>query len=148
MKKVIIIEIIALLLSILFIYAGISKLMEYDVFKEQLSSSPILQPISPFLAILLPAIELFLVLLLLVPRWRIKGLYFSLALLILFTGYIITIILYSEELPCSCGGILSELSWAQHILFNAGFIAMTIAGICIEHKKRKETQWIPIAQNS
>src|SRR4051812_47796926 len=113
--KTTIIEVISILFMILFLYTGISKLMEYPVFEEQLKES-ILKPIAPFVAWALPVIELVVVLFLLIPNWRLKGLYLSLALMTAFTAYVIGLVSFSHELPCSCGGILQELSWKQHIV--------------------------------
>lgn len=141
MKRSIIVEIIVMLFVILFLYTGISKLMDYSVFKEQLAESPVLGPMAK-LAIGLPLIEFLTSLLLILPRWRLKGLYVSLALMTLFTGYIITILSFSDQLPCSCGGIVAQLSWQQHVAFNSSFILLALTGIIIEKRlKREKLQW-------
>src|SRR5438445_7843878 len=101
MKRSTIIELIALLYVILFLYTGISKLMDYSVFKEQIATSPLLAPISGWIAIGLPAIEIILAIILFIPRTRLKGLYASLVLMIIFTGYIIAILSFNEHIPCS-----------------------------------------------
>lgn len=132
MKRTIIIESIAILYMILFLYTGISKLMEYPVFKEQLADSPVLAPFASILAFGLPCAEFVVVLMLIIPSWRLKGLYAALTLMIAFTIYVITLLSFSDKLPCSCGGIMAELSWPQHIIFNSIFIIMAIAGIILE----------------
>jgi hypothetical protein len=38
-------------------------------------------------------------------------------------------LLSEKDLPCSCGGIISSLSWRQHIIFNGVFILLAITGI-------------------
>ena len=134
MKKAIIIEIISILFILLFLYTGISKLMEYVVFKEQIASSPILKPIASWIAWMLPLSEFIVVLLLFVPALRLKGLYMSLVMMILFTGYVIAILNFSKELPCSCGGIMELLSWKQHLLLNSLFVALAIAGIIVQKR--------------
>jgi uncharacterized membrane protein YphA (DoxX/SURF4 family) len=106
LRRTTIIEIITVLNIILFLYTGIAKLMDYSLFKEQLAASPILEPIAKPVALLLPWIEFAIVLLLVIPRWRLKGLYSSLALMIVFTVYIIALFSFSKEMPCSCGGII------------------------------------------
>jgi uncharacterized membrane protein YphA (DoxX/SURF4 family) len=138
MKRTTIIETIIFVYMILFLYTGISKLMEYDVFKEQLSKSPILTPVAPLVAIGLPWIEFLVVPMLLIPRWRLKGLYASLALMTAFTIYIIALLSFSDELPCSCGGVLAELSWPQHIVFNAAFIGLAWWGIVLQRRQKKD----------
>lgn len=137
MKKTVFLEIIIVLYVILFLYTGISKLIDYPVFKEQIATSPLLVPVSKIIAISLPWIEFLVVMLLIIPRWRLKGLYSAFLLMSLFTIYIIGILLFNKELPCSCGGVISELSWGQHIVFNAAFIMLAAIGARIERQLKK-----------
>jgi len=130
-------SIIALLLTVLFLYTGISKLMEYTVFKEQIGASPILHPIAPFIAWALPLAEFAVAVLLFIPAWRLWGLYASFVLMIAFTVYVIAIVSFSKELPCSCGGVLQEMSWNQHIIFNIITTILALAGTILERKRRK-----------
>jgi uncharacterized membrane protein YphA (DoxX/SURF4 family) len=138
MKRATIVEIIALLFAILFLYTGISKLLEYTVFKEQIAASPVLAPVAKWIAAGLPLAELLVAVLLFIPRWRLKGLYTSFILMILFTGYIIAILNFSKYIPCSCGGVLAQLSWSQHIVFNSVFIILAIVGIALEKRMERE----------
>ncbi|SEM38926.1 Methylamine utilisation protein MauE [Chitinophaga rupis] len=130
-------SIIALLLIVLFLYTGISKLMEYTVFKEQIGASPILHPIAPFIAWALPLAEFAVAVLLFIPAWRLWGLYASFVLMIAFTGYVIAIVSFSKELPCSCGGVLQEMSWNQHIIFNIIMTILALIGAILERKRPK-----------
>lgn len=129
MKKTTIIESIAFLYMVLFLYTGASKLMEYSVFKEQIAESPILAPVAPVIGILLPVTEIVLVLLFFIPRWRLKVFYASLTLMSLFTLYVIGILIFDDTLPCSCGGVMEALSWPQHIIFNSAFIVLALVAI-------------------
>jgi len=124
MKRTIIIEIIAILFMILFLYTGISKLMDHNVFKAQLEESPVMGPFSAIIAWGLPLLEILIAIILLLPVYRLKGLYASLFLMIVFTIYVIVLVSFSDQLPCSCGGILQELSWKQHIVFNCLFTGL------------------------
>ncbi|OQP48042.1 hypothetical protein A4H97_29850 [Niastella yeongjuensis] len=138
MKRNTIIEIVIILYAILFLYTGISKIIDYSVFREQLATSPILAPIAKPVAVLLPWSEFSVVILLIIPRWRLKGLYTSLLLMLAFTLYIIAILSFSEHLPCSCGGVISMLSWKQHLFFNGAFISLAVWGILLERRFKKE----------
>ncbi len=111
--------------------------MEYSVFKEQLADSPVLKPFAPFIAWALPLTEFLVSILLIIPRWRLKGLYASLFLMIAFTLYIGAIMTFNKELPCSCGGIISLLSWKEHLVFNSVFIGLALAGVILEKQIRK-----------
>jgi len=131
MKIVTITELIALLFVILFLYTGISKLMDYNVFREQIALSPLLAPIANWVAILLPVTEIIISVVLFIPRSRLIGLYASLVLMVLFTGYVVYILNYNEHLPCTCGGVLEALSWKQHLIFNGLLIALAFTGVLL-----------------
>ena len=140
LSKATIVEIISFLFIILFLYTGVSKLMEYAVFKEQIAESPVLQPVAPFIAWALPLTELLVSLMLIIPRWRLKGLYASLLLMIAFTIYIGAIMTFAKELPCSCGGIISLLSWRDHLILNSVFILLAFAGVRLERQLRQHAK--------
>lgn len=137
-KRTTIIEIITVLNIILFLYTGIVKIIDYSIFKEQLAVSPILGWAAKPVALLLPPVEFMVVLLLLIPRWRLKGLYASLTMMIGFTAYIIALYAVSKEMPCSCGGIIELLSWQQHLAFNGVFILINIWAIKLQRREKKE----------
>jgi uncharacterized membrane protein YphA (DoxX/SURF4 family) len=136
-KRTTIIETITVLNIILFLYTGIAKLMDYSVFKEQLADSAILSWAATPVALLLPWVEFAIVLMLIIPRWRLKGLYASLVIMIMFTAYIIALFSISTEMPCSCGGIMEDLSWQQHIIFNITFTLLNAWGIYLLKKQKK-----------
>jgi hypothetical protein len=137
-KRTTIIETILVLNIILFLYTGISKIMDYSEFKEQLTDSPILGFAATPIALLLPWMEFVIVLMFIVPRWRLKGFYATFSLMILFTAYIIGLFSIDKELPCSCGGIIALLSWKQHLVFNCIFILLNAAAIRLQKREIKE----------
>jgi uncharacterized membrane protein YphA (DoxX/SURF4 family) len=139
-KRTIIIEIITVLNIILFLYTGIAKIQDYDVFIEQLGENPILASFAKAIAILLPIVEFLIVLMLVVPRWRFKGLLITFFLMILFTGYIIALFSFSKEMPCSCGGIIELLSWKGHLIFNGTFILLDLWAIILYKRQKKNSQ--------
>ena len=142
MKRTIIIDIITVLTLSLFLYAAIAKVMDYTLFREQLAISPLLHPFAGFIAVALPVVEFGLVILLMVPRWRLKGLWSSALLLSLFIIYIVVMMLTSDHLPCSCGGLLEQLSWKGHIVFNGLFILLNAIAIRLEktYKSRQKKE--------
>lgn len=131
MKRKTGVEIIASLLIILFVYAAITKLFDYNTFRLQLGKSPFITSYAGILAWALPLGELVLVLLLVMPATRLIGLYVSLFTMTLFTAYIFMMLRFSYYVPCSCGGILSTMSWSEHLLFNTCFVAISITGILL-----------------
>ena len=136
--KPLFVEIISALLILLFLYASVSKLVDFDEFRFQLGKSPFITKFSTMVAWSLPVIEIIVSALLVFPITRLVGLYASLFLLSMFTSYLIAMLNFSYYIPCSCGGVLSMLSWKDHIVFNLCFLAITIAGILLESKRRFE----------
>lgn len=143
MKRTIFLEIIVALFVVLFLYTAISKLMDYTIFVEQLKESPILGFAAVPVAIGLPLLEFALVAGLVMPRWRLRALYASTGLMAAFTLYIIVLMNVAEHLPCSCGGVLAQLSWSEHIVFNLVFIVLGILGILLHRKELHGGRAIP-----
>ena len=54
-----------------------------------------------------------------------------------FTLYIIDMMTFDKYLPCSCGGIIETLTWAQHLCLNIALLFLAIAGICMEKNNQK-----------
>ena len=129
MKKEATIKIICLLLVFLFAYAAVSKLIDYNTFRVQLSQSPYITRFAHVIAWALPVIELIVAVSFAFPSLRLIAFYASLFLLSLFTAYLLAMLNFSYYIPCSCGGILSSLSWKQHIVFNIAFILLSLTGI-------------------
>lgn len=127
--KKIIIHAIAAVFIFLFTYTGLSKILNHSSFEATLHQSPVIKSVSPIVAWLIPATELIISLLLFFPQTRLKGLYASLILMIGFTLYIGYMLLFTPNLPCSCGGVIQTMSWKQHLVFNIFFILL--AGISI-----------------
>jgi len=127
----------------LFVYAAIAKLLDYYNFQFGLTESPFIAPFAIILAWAVPASELIIAALLVIPATRLAGLYASLALMSLFTIYIAAMLLSGSDIPCSCGGVLEEMSWETHILFNCFFIALSTWGIYLQRKKRRTPTHLP-----
>jgi len=140
MKKISLADFIAWFFILLFLYTGIIKLTEIHVFKEQLTSSPLLGSIAGVIAWALPIGELLLAIALFIPKLRLKGLYFTLILMILFTAYVILVLFIDNQISCSCGGIIEELSPKQHVLFNSVCIILSWMGI-LSLRRQAPSAW-------
>ncbi len=116
------IHITTTILVLLWSYAAISKLLTYQATRFQLLGHKLIMNHAGLIAWLIPAMELALVVLILWSHTRRVGLYASAALLAVFTAYIIYMFMYYPAKPCSCGGVLTALSWRQHIVFNLAFM--------------------------
>lgn len=122
-------EIICFLFILLFSYAALSKLWDFNLFKIQLGQSPLLTAFAGWVAWGIPIIELLTALLLAIPKYRLVALYAALGLMSLFTLYIIAILKFSDFVPCSCGGIFERMGWQEHLIFNVVFVILAILGI-------------------
>jgi len=129
--KNIILNSICYLYVLLFVYAAVSKLLDFVNFRVQLGQSPLLSAFAGFVAWSVPVVELLIVIMLLFPRFRLTALFASFSLMVMFTAYIFIILNYSSFIPCSCGGILEKLGWKEHLVFNMLFIILAIVGILI-----------------
>ena len=146
MKRETVVEIITALLILLFSYAAMSKLIIYKEFKLQLSQSPLLTNLSHQVAWSILTVEIIVTFMLLYKKTRLLGLYASFMLMTMFSLYIFIMINYSPHLPCSCGGIISKLSWPQHLIFNIAFTAIALTGIIIQSKSKLSL--LPISKNN
>ncbi len=134
--KEIIIDIISYLFIFLFAYTAYSKGTDYTAFAKGLERHPLIAGYAEQIAWLVPASEAFVSFLLVFPKTRKVGLYASLALMLVFTVYLLHMVLTMEALPCSCGGVISSMSFPQHIVFNAGFIVLAVVGLVLYKPKR------------
>lgn len=139
------VEIISAAFILLFVYTASSKLIEIERFRWALSQSTIIKNFSDFLVFAVPVTEIVVSLLLFFPRSRILGLFSSLLLMITFTIYLSYIILFADKLPCTCGGVISEMSWGQHIVFNMVFIGLATIGIRLHRQLQSSS---PVAATS
>ncbi|WEA00727.1 MauE/DoxX family redox-associated membrane protein [Mucilaginibacter sp. SJ] len=132
-------SLIPALLAMLFIYAAVSKLLTFADFRQQLYNQNLPHWLSSLLLYLLPPAEVVVACLLCFRRYVISGLWLSLLLLIAFTGYISLVLLhYWDRVPCSCGGILSHMSWASHLAFNWAFLILNILAVFLQLSDSKQ----------
>ena len=132
-------KIIGMLFIIMFVYAATSKLLAFEAFKIQLERSPFISMYASLMVWMIPLIELSIVVLFLYKKYLLVAFYSSLILMTLFTTYIFLVLNFSDDIPCACGGILSNLGWRAHFIFNMGFILLALIGIITIHKQRNFT---------
>ncbi len=128
---------ISYLYILLFVYTAISKLLDFENFRVQLGQSPLLSAYAGLIAPAVIIVELLIILLLSFKVTRLKGMYSSLYLMIAFTVYIYLILNYSDFVPCSCGGIIEQLSWREHLVFNLAFALLAQLAIVLTEKEKR-----------
>lgn len=128
-------QILILLFILLFVYAAVSKLVDYETFENQLGQSPLLSAFAGWVAPGVLMGELGIAVLLLFERTRLIALIGFYSLMVLFTTYIIIILNFTDFIPCSCGGVLEQLGWTEHLIFNVGFILLAVVGIFMVNRR-------------
>lgn len=114
---------ISALFIFLFVYTALSKFMEFSRFVFVLGKSPLIASANHLIAWAIPLAELAVSFLLLLPSTKKIGLYGAFTLMSLFTAYVAYMLLFVPHLPCSCGGVIQQLSWKQHLVLN---ISLTV----------------------
>ena len=138
MKRNILLNSISVLLILLFVYTGVSKLIGYYDFIWVLTKSPITRNFPVSLALFIPMSELVAAALLLSGTFLRKwGFYTSTLLMLIFTSYICYMLLFipHNHLPCSCGGVLRVMTWKQHLIFNIFFLFLAMIGSILSNRE-------------
>ncbi|QEC56688.1 MauE/DoxX family redox-associated membrane protein [Flavisolibacter ginsenosidimutans] len=120
---------VSVFLLFLFGYTAFSKLYALRHFADVLWQAPLIGRGADAVAWTVPLTELAVVLLLLFSCTRLYGLYCSLFLLCVFTGYIAYMLLAGGALPCQCGGVIGAMGWKTHLVFNGVVTGLTVYGI-------------------
>lgn len=143
MKRKIIIELISSLLILLFLYTSLSKWLAFKTFVGDMNNQPFPNWITPFLVWTIPPLEILIAVGLIFEKTRVKAFYGSLVLMLAFTIYTVAILLQAfDYIPCSCGGVIRNLTWPQHLFFNLFFVGISIVGIVL--KKREPAHAVEV----
>ena len=126
------VEIVSYFFILLFCYATLSKIMDFENFQIQIAQSPLLSAFATMVSYGILAVELLVSFLLIFEKTRRLGLYSSFVLMVSFTVYIYLILNYSEFVPCSCGGILEKMDWTTHLIFNLVTVAIAFVAIIFQ----------------
>lgn len=129
-----IVDITAYLFIILFMYTATNKLLTIKSFASTLAKSPLIGHYHMIVAWGIPILEIVISIVLIFPSFRKAGLRASLLLMIVFTIYLIYMVLSGSKLPCNCGGVISSMTWQQHIWFNLSFTALAVTGLVANKK--------------
>ncbi len=120
----------ALILAFVFVYTAIAKVYDWNATKLAMYNQVIPDWSKDLLLYGIPMMEVLVALMLLIPRWRFRGFLASLMLMLVFTGYVAWVWLgLAGRVPCSCGGIISSLTWGQHLILNLGLTGLAVWGV-------------------
>jgi uncharacterized membrane protein YphA (DoxX/SURF4 family) len=138
MKRDHIVFFISLLLILLFVHTGISKIVNYQEFRLQVGQSPFITKYANFISWVLPTMEVIVGILLAFNKTKLLGFYCSLSFMTMFSMYIFLMLHYAPKLPCSCGGIIASLSWKQHLWINILFTLLCVLGVLLYDSGKKQ----------
>lgn len=138
---------------VLFGYTAFSKLWDIKNFQSAMWHSKSIRPYIIPLSYIVPIIEIIISLLLAIHFIKITaskhfqkvkinflkiGLYASFILMLAFTGYVVYILIaFDGNLPCTCGGFISTMTWPQHLILNGLFLLLAVRGIYLMRKQKK-----------
>ena len=131
-------DLIAALLIFLLVYTVISKLLNFENFKILISRLPLLNEVSGFISWLIPIFEILVSLLLFIPKSRQTGLLLSVTLMGCFILYLGYMLLFASHLQCSCGGVIEQMTWSQHLIFNIVFFLFSLLAWIIKRNPNKD----------
>ena len=131
----IIVDVSVYLFIILFMYTAASKLLSIKSFASTLAKSPLIGNLNFVVAWAVPIVEILISIILIFPSFRRTGLFASLALMASFTIYLFYMVYSGNKLPCHCGGVISTMTWHQHIWFNIGFVILALIGLVLSKKR-------------
>jgi putative oxidoreductase len=136
LKRQVVIECIAALLILLFLYASVSKFLDFKRFVDEMNNQPLPNSWTPFLVWGIPCLEIAISAALIFEYTRMLALYASLVLMTLFTIYAIMILThFFPYVPCSCGGVIRKLTWPQHLALNLIYVALSVLGLVLQRRK-------------
>lgn len=128
---------IAFLLVAFFAYTFINKLLMFQAFKLNIAGTGVFYDVTVDLVAITALIaEATSVLLLIFKRkW---GKLFSLAMMSLFTVYILYLARTGRYEVCGCGGILNGLSFSKHLTVNLLLILILLLSLFYDHYKHNK----------
>jgi hypothetical protein len=134
-NKQLIIKTIAIAIAFVLFYAGISKVLEINKFFSQLEKSPLIpygySKIAGITTLVMEFVAFYFI-----CKGKIRlSLLMSFGLMFFFSVYIGYLLYFSYYVPCSCGGILGDMSWTKHLIFNT-FLTV-LAGFSYIHCNEK-----------
>lgn len=135
--KKIIVDVVCLLYILLFVYAAVSKILDFENFQVQLGQSPLLSASAILISYAIIGLELLVSIFLTIPMLKKTGLFLSFFLMLSFIAYITIILNNSSFIPCSCGGILEKMGWGEHLIFNYIFALLALLAILLQNRKTK-----------
>lgn len=144
MKRSILPDIIVFFFIFLFLHAGVSKLYDIRILQHELASFSLPLSVAGVIAWCLPIAEILLPIALFAPKIRLKAVYVTAGVMTLLTFYVVTILFINDQLTCSCGEIIEDLTPKQQLAFNSACVILSLIGISTLRKQQptQRFKWV------
>lgn len=133
------VTVIRLMCLALFAVSAYDKFLDHERFMKGLSAVNHIGEYSIVISWMVPIAEVMVCLLLIVPGTAKYGLSAFGSLMVIFTIYILGMLIWAEKLPCHCNLIIEKLSFGEHLAFNVAFICLAIFGLWLNNKKKSKS---------
>lgn len=136
-----ILEALTIILVLLWCPVLVDKMINVETYRTGISRQPLPDLIKQLLIYVLPIVESVTLILLTIQRYRTYGFLLSSILMLGFTGYITAALLgVWQNLPCSCGSVITGMNWTQHFWFNLFFLLISVSGFILNRTKNRHSK--------
>ncbi len=138
-RREVILKLISFYFIFLFVYTGFSKLMDTKSLFTALRNAPLFltTTFAAFLSWVVAIAEILLAIMVGFKKTSYYGWLGVIMLLTIFTIYTAWIVFVSHFEPCTCGGLMTLLSWKQHLIFNISSLGTAFWAYRLHTKKIK-----------
>lgn len=133
--KKIIVEVICLILLLNFFYEGIYKIAYWQNFGFYIKHAPLLKPVWQIITCTVPIGELALALSFLAPNFRVKALYISIGVLVIFVLWVMASYLFTTRLFWPYHALWEKPTWMQKMLISLGLCWFAFAAVLLSNQK-------------
>lgn len=120
-------------ISMLFLYAGLTKLLEGDLLYYTIKDAALLphESWASISAAIIPYLEIVFGICLLFTEKKLIF-YMALCLFGTYLFFLIHLLFYKDTVPCTCRTVLPALGWYGHLYFTGGCIILTLSAIYLK----------------
>lgn len=127
----VIVEVICLILLLNFFYEGIYKIAYWGNYAFWMKHAPLLRPVWQVLTYVIPVGEIALALSFLAPKFRVRALYITIGVLMVFVLWIMSVYLFTGYLFWPYHALWEKPTWMQKMLISLGLCWMALIAIVL-----------------
>ncbi|MBF8457241.1 hypothetical protein IV494_08600 [Kaistella sp. G5-32] len=131
------VTVLAYFFVVVFIYATVQKVFDFETFSNQLNVAPQLGSYGAMVASLIVILQVLIVVLFCWRKSRFFGFSITVVMLGIFSIYM-AVILLQKTLPCECLGIIKGLNWKQNFAFTLFLLLIGVMGLLGSAQERKK----------